>query len=102
MPPPTPVPRITPNTVPSPDAAPSTASDSAKQFASFAKRTSRPSAVSTSRASCLPISQVELAFLTSPVPATIVPGMPIPTEARVPISPSSAETRPAIAATVAS
>ena len=67
MPPPTPVPRMTPNTVPNPAAAPSVASDSAKQLASLAKRTSRPSAASTSRASVRPISQVELAFLTSPV-----------------------------------
>ena len=44
-PPPTPVPRITPNTTGSPAAAPSVASESAKQFASFASRTGRPSRV---------------------------------------------------------
>ena len=82
MPPPTPVPRITPNTVPWPAPAPSIASDKAKQLASLAKRTGRPSAASTSRPSGWPISQVELAFLTSSVAATMVPGIPIPTEAR--------------------
>ena len=48
------------------------------------------------------MSQVELAFLTSPVSATIVPGMPTPTEARAPISLSIAATRPASAAIVPS
>ena len=44
MPPPTPVPRITPNTRRWPAPAPSLASESAKQLASFSTRTSRPSA----------------------------------------------------------
>jgi hypothetical protein len=43
MPPPTPVPRITPNTQRAPRPAPSIASDSAKQLASLAMRISRPS-----------------------------------------------------------
>src|SRR2546429_6096112 len=40
IPPPTPVPRITPNTTCAPAAAPSVASDRAKQFASFKDRKS--------------------------------------------------------------
>src|SRR5438132_13378356 len=40
IPPPTPVPRITPNTTRAPFAAPSIASESAKQLASLAKRRS--------------------------------------------------------------
>src|SRR5207302_1133750 len=46
------------------------------------------------------VGQVELAFLTSPVAATMVPGMPIPTEVRAPISRSMPATSPAIAAIV--
>ena len=52
-PPPTPVPRITPKTLSHPAAAPSVASDSAKQLASLARRTGRPSAASRSRPSGL-------------------------------------------------
>ena len=48
MPPPTPVPRIAPNTVLQPAAAPSIASDRAKQLASLARRTGRASAASRS------------------------------------------------------
>jgi hypothetical protein len=39
--PPVPVPMMTPNTTAAPAAAPSVASDNAKQFASFARRTGR-------------------------------------------------------------
>ena len=68
MPPPTPVPRITPNTTRAPCHAPSIASDSAKQLASFASRTSRARRVSRSCCSGLPLSQVEFAFFTRRVP----------------------------------
>src|SRR5437016_946005 len=64
IPPPTPVPRMTPNTTGAPAAAPSVASDRAKQFASFITRTGRPSRPSRSRSSGRPLSQVELAFFT--------------------------------------
>ena len=79
MPPPTPVPTITPNTMECPAPAPSTASDRAKQLASFSTFTSRPSEMPRSRAKGCPFSQVELAFLTSPVSGLTAPGMPTPT-----------------------
>ncbi len=89
MPPPQPVPRITPNTTRQPAPAPSAASLSAKQLASFSTRTSRPSSAAMSRSSALPFSTVELAFFTSPVAGLMVPGMPMPT---VQVSPSSRST----------
>ena len=66
MPPPVPVPTMTPKTTSAPAAAPSHASDSAKQFASLASRTGRPSARSRSCWSGRPISHVEFAFFTRP------------------------------------
>src|SRR4030088_2947821 len=74
MPPPTPVPRMTPKTVSIAAAAPSVASDRAKQLASLAKRTGRPSLVSKSCCNGRPISHVEFAFLTTPVTGEIPPG----------------------------
>ena len=63
-----PVPRITANTTPLPAAAPSVASDTARQFASFAIRTSRPSAAAKGHAPVArPFSHVEFAFFTIPV-----------------------------------
>ena len=100
MPPPTPVPRITPNTTRAPRPAPSTASDSAKQLASLASRTSRPSAASTSPCSGLPLSQVELAFFTRPVTRDSAPGMPTPTVPQSPVVDSISPTSAAIVATV--
>src|ERR1019366_1271196 len=67
IPPPPPAPRITANTSLAPAAAPSVASDTARQFASFAQRTGLPRATPKSRSSGRPFSHVELAFLTSPV-----------------------------------
>ena len=78
-PPPTPVPRITPNTTFAPRPAPSTASDRAKQLASFAMRTSLPRSFSRSCLKGLPISHVELAPFTKPVAGEREPGIPIPT-----------------------
>ena len=75
-----------------PAAAPSAASETAKQFASLAIRTSRPRRRSRSARSGWPISQTELAFLTRPVAAEMVPGMPTPTDAREPARCSSAST----------
>src|SRR6476620_11454240 len=66
-PPPHPVPRITPNTVRAFSAAPSMASDKAKQLASLASRTGPPSAVARSRSKGRSLSQVELAFCIRPV-----------------------------------
>ncbi len=99
-PPPVPVPIITPNTTSAPAAAPSVASDNAKQFASFAKRTGRPSSRGKSSASGCAFSQVEFAFLTNPVAGEMVPGMPTPTLPRAPASRSSAATSMTIASSV--
>ena len=58
-----------------PRAAPSTASDSAKQFASFASAPVAPSARrEVAGRAARPLSQVELAFLTRPVAGEIAPG----------------------------
>ena len=78
-PPPTPVPRITPKTTPAPRAAPATASASAKQFASFAMRTGRPSARARSSTNGRPFRQVEFELRWSPVTGEIEPGAPSPT-----------------------
>ena len=67
------------NTTLAPAPAPSTDSDTARQFASFASLTSLPSAVAMSCSKSLPVIQVEFAFFTSPVLGEIVPGIPIPT-----------------------
>ena len=72
-PPPVPVPMITPKTTRAPAAAPSVASDNAKQLASFANRIGRPTPAADPR-SGVPFSQVELEFLISPVAGEIVPG----------------------------
>jgi len=79
MPPPQPVPIITPNTEPAPLALPSVASDNAKQLASLAKVTGRLSFICKSPCKSSPIRQVELAFFIRPVLVDIAPGMPIPT-----------------------
>ena len=70
--------------------APSTASDRAKQLASLATRTGRPSRCARSRSSGCPISQVLLAFFTRPVAGDSVPGMPMPT---VPVRPEACSSR---------
>ena len=93
-PPPVPVPTMTPNTTSAPAAAPSHASDSAKQFASLASRTSRPSARSRSCCRGLPLSHVEFAFFTRPVAGEIAPGIPTPTVPGDPVSASSAVDEP--------
>jgi hypothetical protein len=77
-PPPHPVPNITPNTIRAFPAAPSMASDKAKQFASFASRTGVASATARSRSKARPLSQVELAFCIRPVRGEIDPGTAIP------------------------
>src|SRR5438309_11144616 len=79
IPPPQPVPRITAKTTCLPVPAPSVASETARQLASFAHRTSRPSARLRSLSNGFPFSHVELAFFTKPVFVEIVPGIPIPT-----------------------
>ena len=102
IPPPVPVPTITPKTTRAPLAAPSVASESAKQLASFAQRTARPNAFARSRSKARPLSQVELAFFTRPVAGESVPGMPTPTVPVAPVARSSAVTSVAIACSVAS
>ena len=100
IPPPTPVPRITPNTVSNPRPAPSIASDSVKQLASLATRTGRESRASRSASSGRPLSQVEFAFLTRPVAWLTTPGMPTPTEPVRPASASISATTSVIASRV--
>src|SRR6266852_4256872 len=81
IPPPQPVPNITAKTTCLPAPAPSVASETARQLASFAHRTSRPSARLRSLSKGFPINHVELAFFTKPVFVEIVPGIPMPTVA---------------------
>ena len=59
-----------------PPPAPSVASERAKQLASFARRTGRPRRPSRSDLSGRPLSQVEFAFFTRPVPARSRRGSP--------------------------
>ena len=66
-PPPTPVPKITPKTTRTVAAAPSTASESTRQFASFSMRIGRPNRASRSRSSGLPLRTVLFEFFSSPV-----------------------------------
>ena len=82
---------MTPNTTRLPAAAPSAASLSAKQLASFWTRTGRPSLASMSRSKRWPLSALEFAFLTRPVAGLMTPGMPTPTVA---VTPSSRFGRP--------
>jgi len=84
-----------------PAPAPSVASDSAKQFASFASRTGRSSARSRSACSGRPFSQVEFAFFTTPVAGEMTPGMPMPTGGRSPLKRSISRTSDTIAAMLA-
>jgi hypothetical protein len=48
------------------------------------------------------MSQVELAFLTRPVAGETIPGMPIPTVPRRPVSRSISSTSPTMAPSVGS
>ena len=75
MPPPTPVPRMTVNTIAAPAPAPSVASERARQLASLANATGRPIRAITSSSNRRPFSQVRLAFLIRPVAGAIAPGM---------------------------
>jgi hypothetical protein len=83
-PPPQPVPMITANTPAKPAAAPSTASDRARQLASLASRTGRPRPASRSSRNRRPFSQVELALRITPVRGDTEPGAPTPIEPRPP------------------
>ena len=93
------MPRITAKTGEPPAAAPSVASESARQFASFPRRSSRASRADRLTPKARPLSHVELAFSTSPVAGEIVPGIPTPTVDR-PTSASASATRRAIASIV--
>ncbi len=100
MPPPTPEPRITPNTTGAPSPPPSTASESAKQLASLAIFTGRPSAAVRSPRRSRPCSQVELPIEIRPLARSTEPGTPIPTVSiRPPASASSRSVSPAMART---
>ena len=77
MPPPAPVPRMAANTTSAPAAAPSVASDRARQLASLARATGWPMAASMSCCSGWPFRQVELQFFIKPE-AVRVPGVPMP------------------------
>ena len=89
---------ITAKTAAAPAApAPSTASLNAKQLASLAKRSGRDSSRCRSSASGRPMTQVELAFFTSPVSGEMVPGIPIPTVALAATSRSRVPTKSATA-----
>jgi hypothetical protein len=93
---------MTPNTTSAPAPAPSAASETAKQLASFITRTARPSRASRSPANGFPMSATEFAFFTSPVSGTTVPGMPTPTGPCAPAVRSTSATTPATASTVPS
>ena len=91
---------MTPKTLRAPAPAPSVASDRAKQSASFAIRTGRPSASARSRSRARSLSQVELALRMRPVKGDREPGVPTPILPLVPVSDSTAATKAAIAARV--
>ena len=93
---------MTPNTTGAPAAAPSVASDRAKQFASLAMRTGRSKAAASSLSSGRPLRQVELALRSSPVTGDNEPGVPMPTVPVPPSFASTSRTRSRIAAMVAS
>ena len=66
--------------------APSTASDNAKQFASFSRLTFRSSSFSKSFLKGFPFNHIELAFFTKAESADTAPGIPIPTDVELPKS----------------
>ena len=68
------------NTTSAPAPAPSVASLSARQLASFSSRSGRPSSACRSCSSGWPLSTVELALRTRPVTGERLPGMPMPTD----------------------
>src|SRR3546814_11986740 len=74
MPPPTPVPRLTPKTTSRPAAAPSAVSERARQLALFIRRTGRRSAAVRSRSRGPPGQQGELAFLNVTLGVGTAPG----------------------------
>src|SRR6266571_4189460 len=78
------------------------ASETARQLASFAHRTSRPSARLRSLSNGFPIIHVEFAFFTKPVFVEMIPGIPTPTVALRPSFFSISRAASAIARTVPS
>ena len=80
IPPPTPVPIITPKTTSNPLATPILASAIAKQFASFSIDIFFSSLFSRSSLSDFPIKHCVLLFLINPVCLEIAPGVQIPKE----------------------
>ena len=100
IPEPLPVPKIRARTIFFPAPAPSVASDTAMQLASFATRTSRRKSAVKSWSNFCPFSHTELAFFTLPVKGEMVPGMPMPTVPVCPVACSASSTRLLIAAKV--
>ncbi len=91
---------MTPKTQGQPEAAPSLASDNAKQLASLASLTGLARRDWRSSESGRPFNHTEFAFFTTPVAGEIAPGMPMPTVAPSPRACSMRPTRPAIASMV--
>ena len=84
IPPPTPVPMMTPNTTRAPRPAPATASASAKQFASFSTTTRRPSRCSRSPGKSCSFRHTVLQFFIRPVRLGHRPRCPDTNRSRVP------------------
>ena len=81
MPPPTPVPRMTPKTMAAPAPAPSRRLGDGKAIGIIGQAQRPAEGARQILVEGRPLSQVELAFLTRPVAGEIVPGMPTPTTA---------------------
>ncbi len=102
MPPPTPVPSVAPNTTLAPAAAPSIASDRAKQLASLAIVTGRATACSSSLRSGRPATHGRLTTRISSPPAPIIPGIAIPSATAGPCARTRSSAIPTRAARVPS
>ena len=83
IPAPVPVPIITPNTTECDFPAPSTASERAKQFASFSNLISLFKLFFKSFLKGFPFNQMELAFFIKDVSRETDPGIPIPIDSTV-------------------
>ncbi len=76
-----------------PEPAPSTASETARQLASLARRTGRSRARARSSANGRPLRKVELALRIRPVRGEIEPGMAKPMRSQRPVRASVSATR---------
>jgi hypothetical protein len=93
---------MTPNASRAPRAAPARTSASAKQFASFSIRTSRPIARSRSSRNGRPLRQTVFEFLSVPSRAESEPGVPTPTRRQSGATARSPVTRAAMRPTMCS